>query len=77
MATENAFLLLNFRSFSSSLTAYVRIWVTYDSSEPKDKQRKGNESLCAFGKLGVFTNSDSLVKFGHLLKYLNYDVIRY
>ena len=38
-ATENTF-CLTFFSFSSPLTAYLRIWVTYDSSEPKGSRDK-------------------------------------
>ena len=49
---------------------------THDWSEPKgSRERKFNESLCAFGKLGVFTKSDPLVNVGNLFKYLNCVVI--
>ena len=66
MATENTFLfdsLFLFDITDCELENLGHLIVTH---------RNQKETVCAFGKLGVFTNSDSLVNFANLFKYLNY-----
>ena len=58
-----------FSPFSSSPSCILENLGHWWLVANKSQQRKRNESLSSFDKLSDFTNSNSLVNLGHLLKY--------